>query len=74
MNKALLKSIMVMYGDTVKDLGQFLGISRQSVYNKMNETEMPSGKKAEFGQKEIKKIRDRYKLTAKQVEEIFFKH
>ena len=72
MNKALLKSIMIMYGDTVKDMADFLSISTQSVYNKMNEARMPSGKRAEFGQKEIGKIQTRYNLTAEQLEKIFF--
>lgn len=61
-----------MHGDKVKDLAEFLCISTQSVYNKMNETKMSSGKRAEFGQHEIRQIRKRYNLTAEQVEKIFF--
>lgn len=72
MNKALLKSVMTLHGDTVKDLAEYLCITPQSVYSKMNETRMASGHKAEFGQHEIKKMRNRYNLNAEQIEAIFF--
>ncbi len=72
MNKAMLKSIMALYGDTVNDLADFLGLTPQSVYNKMNETEMSSGKKAEFGQREIRLMSERYNFNAKQIKDIFF--
>ncbi len=66
MNSLRLRSIMVMHGDTNKDLAQLLGISEQSVSNKMNE------RGTEFRQGEIAKIKEIYNLTAEQVEEIFF--
>lgn len=72
MNKALLKSIMTLHGDTVVDLANVLCLSPQSVYSKMNESRMASGRKAEFGQGEIRMIRERYNLDAEQVEAIFF--
>ena len=72
MNKQMLKSIMALNGDTVTDLAQCLNLSPQSVYNKINETKLASGCKAEFGQNEIRLIRERYNLNAKQVEAIFF--
>ena len=72
MNKALLKSIMALYGDTVTDLADALRLTPQSVYNKMNETKMKSGKNAEFGQGEIRQIKERYNLTEVQVDQIFF--
>lgn len=72
MNKALLKCIMTLHGDTVNDMAHFLCLTPQSVYYKLNETKMPSGKKAEFGQGEIRRIKDRYNLTPEQVEAIFF--
>ena len=72
MNKALLKSIMIMHGDSTKDMACFLNISPQSVYNKMNEVILSSGKKAEFGKNEIKLICERYNLTEKQLKLIFF--
>lgn len=72
MNKALLRSIMALHNDTTNDLADFLCLTPQSVSYKINEKIMPSGKKAEFGQGEIRRIKERYNLTAEQVEEIFF--
>lgn len=72
MNKELLKSIMVLNNDTNKDLAMFLGITEQSVSNKINETPLSSGKKAEFKQGEINKIRERYNLDAEKLEAVFF--
>ena len=66
MNKGLLRSIMVLNGDTNKDLAEFLNISEQSVSNKINENG------TEFRQGEIALIRQRYSLTAEQIESIFF--
>ena len=66
MNKELLRSIMVLHGDTNKDLADYLGISEQSVSNKINENE------TEFKLSEIKKIKKRYNLTADQIDLIFF--
>ena len=66
MNKELLRSIMVMYGDTNKDLADCLGISEQSVSNKINENE------TEFKLSEIKKIKKRYNLTKDLLDLIFF--
>lgn len=67
MNAKLLKSKMVLYGDTGATLSEVLGISRQQFSAKLNET---NG--AEFTQKEIKIIKDRYSLTCTEVDEIFF--
>lgn len=66
MNKALLRSIMALYGDTNKDLADYLCISEQSLSNKINEND------TEFKQGEIKRIKYRYNLTADQVDLIFF--
>lgn len=66
MRKELLRSIMVLNGDTNKDLADYLGITEQSVSNKINENG------TEFKQGEIRMIRDRYKLTSDQVDSIFF--
>ena len=66
MNKELLRSIMVLNGDTNKTLAAFLGISEQSVSNKINETG------TEFRKSEIAKIKERYNLTRDQVDLIFF--
>ena len=66
MNKNALRSIMALHGDTNRDLAQVLGKTEQSVSAKMNE------KGSEFTQGEIVKIKDRYNLTAEQIEFIFF--
>lgn len=66
MNSALLRSIMVLHGDTNKDLADFLKISEVSVSNKINENG------TEFKQGEIAKIKEKYDLTMEQVESIFF--
>ena len=57
---------MAFHGDTNKDLAQFLGISEQSVSCKINENG------TEFKQGEMSKIKDRYKLSPEEVDEIFF--
>lgn len=66
MNKALLRSVMVLHGDTNKTLADYLGISEKSVNDKINE------KGTEFRQGEIAAIKKRYNLADEQVGEIFF--
>lgn len=66
MNDVLLKSIMVLHNDTIRDLAEYLGKSPQSVSDKINE------RGTEFKQGEIAMIKDRYGLSADQVEAIFF--
>ena len=66
MNKDLLRSVMVLHGDTNRSLAAFLGISEQSVSNKINENG------TEFRQGEIARIKERYNLTSEQVDLIFF--
>lgn len=66
MNKDLLRSVMVLHGDTNRSLAAFLGISEQSVSNKINENG------TEFRQGEIAQIKARYSLTSEQVDLIFF--
>jgi DNA-binding Xre family transcriptional regulator len=66
MNKALLRSIMALHGDTNKDLANYLGISEQILSKKINENG------TEFKQGEMKRIKIRYNLTADQVDLIFF--
>lgn len=67
MNKAKLRSIMALNGDDQKDLSVFIGITPQRFSSKINEK-----KGAEFTQSEIGMIKLRYKLTATEVDEIFF--
>lgn len=66
MNKELLRSIMVLHGDTNKDLAELLEISEQSVSAKINENG------TEFKQGEIAKIVGKYSLTPEQTQSIFF--
>lgn len=66
MNSSMLRSVMVLHGDTNKALAEALGITSQSLSDKINE------RGTEFKQGEIAKIRDRYDLSADQVEQIFF--
>ena len=62
-----LKSKMALYGDTGRDLAEYLNISRTTLSGKMNET---NG--AEFTQSEILKIKKRYQLGGSEIDEIFF--
>lgn len=66
MNKAKLKSVMTLHGDTNKDLAELLGISEQSISCKINENG------TEFKQGEIAKIKDKYLLSPAEVDAIFF--
>ncbi len=67
MNKRLLESKMKAFGDTNNSLAKALGISPQTFSAKKNET---NGK--EFKQSEIEKIKQRYSLSAYEIDEIFF--
>ena len=66
MNSNLLRSVMVLHGDTIKDLAHYLGKTEQIVSKKINENG------AEFKQGEMRKIIRRYGLTNEQVDLIFF--
>ena len=66
MKKEQLRSIMVLHGDTNKDLADYLGISEQSVSNKINENG------TEFKQGEIARIKMKYNLSSEQIDQIFF--
>ena len=67
MNKRLLKSFMMKFGDSGESLSKYLGICQSTLSAKMN-----SYREYDFTQREIKMIKDRYKLKAKDVDEIFF--
>lgn len=66
MNKTKLKSVMALYGDTYKDIANYLQISEQSVSCKINENG------TEFKQGEISKIAKKYNLSPEEVVSIFF--
>lgn len=67
MNSSLLKSYIVRYDGTQESLSEAMGISLSRLNAKINHT---GG--ADFSQSEIAFIRDRYKLSNKDVCEIFF--
>ena len=67
MNSKELKIEMLRHGETGEHLSVILGISRQTLSNKMSEKQ-----NAEFTQSEIARIKDHYQLSNDRVEEIFF--
>lgn len=69
MDKAKLKSIIVLNGDTQGILAKAIGCSQQTFSAKINEKEG-----SEFTQSDIRVIKERYDLTPDEVDAIFFKH
>lgn len=67
MNSRLLKAVMVKHGDTGRELAAALGITRTTLSHKMTEYRGMS-----FTQREIMLIKERYALTAEDIETIFF--
>lgn len=67
MNKNELLSIMVKHGDKNGDVAEYLGITQQSFSNKINEKNSIG-----FTQVEIMLLKNRYNLSAKQIDNIFF--
>ena len=67
MNKRMLESKMKLFGDTQMILANAIGISTSRFSAKINKYDG-----AEFTQSEINAIKDRYKLSAKEVDNIFF--
>lgn len=65
MNKALLRSVMVLFGDTNKTLAKYLGLSEKSVSDKINENG------TEFKLQEMRAIKKRYSLSDEQFSNIF---
>lgn len=61
------RSIMVLHGDNQKKLASYLGISQQSFSAKINEKGS-----AEFSKSEMTLIKEKYNLTAEQINDIFF--
>ena len=66
MNTKLLKSKMVAYGDTQESLAAALGISRTRLTSKINGV-------SDFRQMEMIFIKNRYGLSANDIDNIFFK-
>ena len=67
MNKNMFISKMKLFGDTQASLAEALGISLTRLNEKINEV---NG--AEFWQSEIAFFRNRWGLTAEEVDQIFF--
>ena len=65
MNKQLLKAKIVEHGDTQAQLAAAIGISASNLNDKING-------KVSFRQNEIAAIRNRYNLSAQEVDHIFF--
>lgn len=65
MVKQELKAVMTRYGDRQEDLAKALGISERALSDKING-------KADFWRGEIEAIALRYKLSAEDVQRIFF--
>lgn len=65
MDKSALKSKMILNEDTGISLAEYLEISDTTLSAKING-------KAEFTRKEIAKIKKRYKLSAEEIDNIFF--
>lgn len=65
MNKSALKARMVINNDTGISLSKALNISETTLSAKLNE-------KTEFTRSEIAKIKSRYKLSAEDIDNIFF--
>lgn len=65
MNKSALRAKMVINNDTGNTLAKALNISETTLSAKING-------KAEFTRNEIAKIKSRYKLSAEEVDNIFF--
>lgn len=67
MDKTALKAKMIINDDTGIELSKALNISETTLSAKLNG-------KSEFTRSEIAKIKTRYKLTATEVDNIFFNH
>lgn len=67
MNKNMLKSVVAANGDNYSILADYLGITVSTLSKKVNEK-----CKAGFNQPEIMMIKNRYSLSADDVDTIFF--
>lgn len=67
MDKARLKSIIVLNGDTQAVLAKAIGCTSETLSKKINEWVG-----SEFTQSEIREIKKRYTLSPEEVDAIFF--
>lgn len=66
MDNRVLKSEMVLHGDTIKKLAEYLDLAEQTLSRKING-------KADFTQTEMSRIRKRYDLDNETFARIFLK-
>ncbi len=67
MNKKILRSIMILHGDTRNSLAKYLNLTPTSLSYKMNESHGRC-----FDKAEIEAIAKKYELTSDQITDIFF--
>lgn len=65
MNTKLLKSVMVLRGDTQETLAKSLGLPQSALSSRIAGA-------VDFRRAEIEQIAKRYELTAKDIQAIFF--
>lgn len=65
MNSNILKSIIKLNEDTQEELAEYLGITNSTLSFKING-------KNDFLRSEIQLIKQRYKLTPQEIDQIFF--
>ena len=65
MNKAMLRSKMILNGDTYQTLADEMKINTATFSNKIND-------KANFSKLEMQYIKEKYNLAAKDFVEMFF--
>lgn len=65
MNANKLKAIIILHGEDCQKLAAVLGLSRNSLYMRLNG-------KTSFRLKEIRDIANHYQLEPDQIDDIFF--
>ena len=66
LNKYAFKEVVDKNNDTLQNLADYLGIHVNTLYEKIK------AKKYDFTRDQIFKIKERYNLTAEQIDSIFF--
>lgn len=66
LNKYALKEVVDKNNDTLQNLANYLGIHVNTLYEKIK------AKRYDFTRDQIFKIKERYNLTAEQIDLIFF--
>lgn len=65
MNKNLLKAKMVANNDSVEELAETLGVTKITLYSRLNGN-------SQFSCKDVGIMKRRYNLTAEELDHIFF--